>query len=153
MNDISPLVQELSNPEYALLTDAEAAEKVNKKSVLIRNEVSTSVLKRWLIESGLWSAIRMAGIDQQSPREIRGVCLSIIDWVDDSSGKVQSVDLDRQSVVSMIDAIVDFGLATQSQASEFMALGNSTIPWTLHSGLPEVGIGLVINARKQMGSK
>jgi hypothetical protein len=53
----------------------------------------------------------------------------------------------------MIDAIVDFGLATQSQASEFMALGNSTIPWTLHNGLPEVGIGLVINARKQMGEK
>jgi hypothetical protein len=151
--DLIALIAELSKPEYSDLTNLQAAQAVNAKTVSVRKQVSTRDLKEWLIEQGLWAKLRIAANTESTPGTIRGVCLSVVDWVDDSAGKVQSVDLDRQSVGQMIDALTTAGMVTQSQAAAFMSLGNATVKWTEYNGLPEVGIGLVINARKQMGDK
>jgi hypothetical protein len=151
--DLIALIAELSKPEYSDLTNLEAAQAINAKTVSVRKQVSTRDLKEWLIEQGLWAKLRIAANTESTLGTLRGVCLSIVDWVDDSAGKVQSVDLDRQSVGQMIDALTTAGMVTQSQAAAFMSLGNATVSWTSYNGLPEVGIGLVINARKQMGDK
>jgi hypothetical protein len=151
--DLIALIAELSKPEYSDLTNLEAAQVINAKTVSVRKQVSTRDLKEWLIEQGLWAKLRIAASTESTLGTLRGVCLSIVDWVDDSAGKVQSVDLDRQSVGQMIDALTAAGMVTQSQAAAFMSLGNATVKWTEYNGLPEVGIGLVINARKQMGDK
>ena len=151
--DLIALIAELSKPEYSDLTNLEAAQVINAKTVSVRKQVSTRDLKEWLIEQGLWAKLRIAASTESTLGTLRGVCLSIVDWVDDSAGKVQSVDLDRQSVGQMIDALTTAGMVTQSQAAAFMSLGNATVKWSEYNGLPEVGIGLVINARKQMGDK
>jgi hypothetical protein len=51
----------------------------------------------------------------------------------------------------MMQGLVFFGIATQAQIERLKSLRWKTIKWTESVGLPEVGIGLVRNARKMIG--
>jgi hypothetical protein len=56
--------------------------------------------------------------------------------------------MDRAAVIGMRAALVEAGICSQPQADALSALADHSIPWTESVGLPEVGIGLVINARR-----
>jgi hypothetical protein len=56
--------------------------------------------------------------------------------------------MDRPAVIGMRAALVSAGICSQAQADALKALADASIPWTESVGLPEVGIGLVINARR-----
>lgn len=148
--DLTPLVEELAKPEYQGKSDAEAAVMVNAKTVDVRREVPTWQLKRHAIESGYWAAIKLARESADTPDQVRGLCLSVLDWIDDPSGKTQQVDLDRPAVAGMVASLVSVGLITQEIAAEIDAMADATIAWTQSVGLPEVGIGYVILAREAM---
>lgn len=148
--DLTPLVDELRKPEYAGKSDQEAADMINAKTVDIRREVPTWQLKRHAIELGYWAAIKLARESAATPDALRGLCLSVLDWIDDPSGKTQSVDLDRPAVETMLSSLVAASLLTQQLADEIDAMADATIPWTESVGLPEVGIGYVILAREAM---
>jgi len=147
----SKLVGELSLPEYAGLTDQEAADAINAKLVPVRSVVETWQVKQFLIEQSIWPALKLTAQDAQIPGVIRGLCISVVDWVDDAAGKVRTVDLDLPSVVAMIGGLVAAGLATESQAAALRALGDQLLPWPIANGLSEIGVGYVRNARKEIG--
>lgn len=148
--DLQPLTDELRKPEYQGKSDTAAADMVNAKTVDIRREVPTWIIKRHAIESGYWATIKLTRESSQAPDEVRGLCLSVLDWIDDPSGKTANVDLDRPAVAAMLSALVSAGLVTQTLADEVDAMADATIPWTESVGLPEVGIGYVILAREAM---
>lgn len=148
--DLTPLTEELRKPEYTGKSDQEAADMVNAKTVQIRQEVPTWQLKRHAIESGYWAAVKLAREASATPDQVKGLCLSILDWVDDPSGKTQAVDLDRPAVAQMISSLVTTGLITQTIADEIDAMADATIRWTESVGLTEVGIGYVRLAREAM---
>jgi hypothetical protein len=50
----------------------------------------------------------------------------------------------------MLTQLVGATLLTQAQAADIIAMGSKVVSWTSTVGLPEIGIGLVINARKEM---
>jgi hypothetical protein len=64
---------------------------------------------------------------------------------------VQNADLDKQAAIDMMQGLFSFGIATQAQIERLKSLRWKTIKWTESVGLPEVGIGLVRNARKMIG--
>lgn len=148
--DLKPLTDELRKPEYAGKSDQEAADMVNAKTVQVRREVPTWQLKRHAIESGYWATIKLTREASATPDEVKGLCLSVLDWIDDPSGKTQGVDLDRPAVAGMINALVATGLITHSIAEQIDSMADLIIPWTQSVGLPEIGIGYVINARREM---
>jgi hypothetical protein len=45
-------------------------------------------------------------------------------------------------------ALVQAGICSQPQADALSALADHSILWTESVGLPEIGVGLVINARR-----
>lgn len=140
------LEAELARPEYAGLSDQEAADAINSRRVTVRRPVPTWAVRQSAIEGGFWAAIieaRGSSVDA-----VRRLAVNVLAWIDDQSGTVQTVDMDRPSVVAMRAALVSAGICTQDQADALNALANATIPWTESVGLPEVGIGLVINARR-----
>jgi hypothetical protein len=149
--DLSKLVAELSDPAYAELSDQEAANAINAKLVPVRSVVETWQLKQFLIEQSIWPMLKLAIEDREVPSIIRGLCISVVDWVDDAAGKVRTVDLDLPSVVQMIAGLVSAGIATEPQAEALRALGDQMLPWPVANGLPEVGVGFVRNARKELG--
>ena len=149
--DLSKLVAELSGPAYADMNDQEAADAINAKMVSVRSVVETWQLKQFLIEQSIWPTLKLTIEDREVPSIIRGLCISVVDWVDDAAGKVRTVDLDLPSVVAMIGGLVSAGLATESQATALRALGDQLLPWPVANGLSEIGVGFVRNARKEIG--
>lgn len=141
---LSCLVEELAKPEYAGLSDEQAAAAVNARVVSVRVPVETWRVRQAAIEGGYWASI----VDAQQAAETRPLAITVLAWIDDQSGVIQTVDMDRPAAVGMRAALVAAGLVTQQQADELSALADKVIPWTQSVGLPEIGIGLIRNARK-----
>jgi len=144
MSDV--LAAEIARPEYAGLSAQQVADAVNAKTVAVRRPVPTWLVRQAAIEGGFWAAIVEAR--ESSVDAVRRLAVNVLAWIDDQSGTVQTVDMDRPSVVAMRAALVSAGICTQAQADGLNALADTTIPWTESVGLPEVGIGLVNNARR-----
>lgn len=141
-----PLVAELSKPQYAGMSDGEAAAAINALTVTVRRPVQTWALRQAAIEGGFWSSL----VEARDVSATRSLAINVLAWVDDQSGVLQTVDMDRPSAIAMRQALVASRIITQEQADELAALANTTVPWTESVGLPEVGIGLIINARKSL---
>ena len=143
------LRDELARPDYAGLDDQAAADAVNSRTVAVRRPVPTWQVRQAAIEGGFWPSLVEA---RSSPSpHTRALAISALAWIDDQSGTIQTIDLDRPSVVALLDALVAVGIATRDQADAVRALGDAVIPWTESVGLPEVGIGLVRIARRSIG--
>lgn len=144
MNDLSPLIDELKKPEYASLSDQQAADAINAKTADIVVRVENSEIKRQAIMAGIWPGI-IAGQRDANPQKA-GLCIGVIEWLNDT--RMPRTDMDLPAVQTMLAGLVAFGLMTQDKATAIDSLKNQTISWTEHNGLPEVGIGLVRAARK-----
>jgi hypothetical protein len=147
--NLDALATELAKPEYASMSDQEAADVINAKTVTVRRLVETWRVKQYAIEQGIWATLKLARENTELPNELRGLCISILDWVDDSAGKIQTVDMDLPSVQYMLQSLVAVPLATQEQVNAILAMGSVTVAWTTHNSLPEIGRGLVANIRRE----
>ncbi len=147
--NLSALATELAKPEYAGLSDQEAADAINEKTVTLRQLVPTWQVKQYAIEQSIWAKVKLALRKSDTPDEVYGLCIQLVDWVDDSAGKIQSVDVDLSSVQTMLGGLVQIGIATQEQVNAIIAMGSTTIAWTVHNGIGEVGRGLVQNIRRE----
>lgn len=141
---LQALRDEIARPEYAGLSDQAIADAVNAKRVTVRRPVPTWLVRQTAIEGGFWPAL----VEARDTPELRGLAITVLAWIDDQSGTIQTVDLDRPSVVAMRGALVSCGICTQAQSDSLASLGDASIPWTESVGLPEIGIGLIHNARR-----
>ena len=146
MND--PLIEKLSRPEYAVLSDEQAADALNAVRVASRRLVPTWEVRRAAIEGGYWPALVFAAAGDNLP--LRALAVSVLAWIDDQSGTIQTIDFDRPAAQAMLQQMTEAGLLTPAQAAELAALADISIPWTQSVGLPEIGIGLVQNARRSI---
>ena len=148
--NLEPLATELAKPEYAVLSDQEAADAINSKTVTVRRLVDTWRIKQYAIEKGFWGKVRLAAENPAKDQTERELCIGLLDWVDDRGGNIKTVDMDLASVQTMLGGLVLFGYITETQAGELVAMASATVLWTTHNGLPEIGIGFVRNARREM---
>jgi len=144
---IEALAAELSKPSYSSLSDEQAAAAINAKTVAVRRPVPTWQVRQAAIQGGYWAAL----VQARDVPQTAALAINVLAWIDDQSGTIQNVDMDSPAAGVMRSALVQAGILTQSQADALSALADATIPWTESVGLPEVGIGLVINARKLNG--
>jgi hypothetical protein len=61
------------------------------------------------------------------------------------------IDPDDPGFVQMVENLVELGHATPEVAGEINELGWKLLPWPQANGLPEIGVGFVRNARKEIG--
>ena len=144
--NLQVLAAKIREPQYAGLSDQLLADAVNGLRVSVRRPVPTWAIRQAAIEGGYW--VSLLDARESSTAAVRSLALSVLAWIDDQSGTIQTVDLDRPAVVAMRAALVQAGIVTQAQADALSALADASIPWTESVGLPEVGVGLVINARR-----
>jgi hypothetical protein len=140
------LAAKIAEPLYAGLTDQALADAVNGLRVSVRRPVPTWLVRQTAIEGGYWPALIEAR--ESTTPAVRALAITVLAWVDDQSGTIQSVDMDRPAVVGMRAALVQAGICSQPQADALSALADASIPWTESVGLGEVGIGLIQNARR-----
>jgi hypothetical protein len=143
---LQALAAKIREPQYAGLTDQLLADAVNALRVSVRRPVPTWQVRQAAIEGGYWPALVEARETGANP--VRALAITVLAWVDDQSGTIQSVDMDRPAVIGMRAALVQAGICSQPQADALSALADASIPWTESVGLPEVGVGLIVNARR-----
>ena len=144
--NLAPLAAKIAAPQYAGLSDQLLAEAVNGLRVTVRRPVPTWQVRQTAIEGGYWPALVEAR--ESTTPAVRALAITVLAWIDDQSGTIQTVEMDRPAVVQMRAALVQAGICSQAQADALSALADALIPWTESVGLPEIGVGLVINARR-----
>lgn len=145
---MSVLSDELSKPAYAGLSDQAAADAINQKAVAVSQNVAIATLKEYAIVQGIWPKLK-AGLTSTNA-QVQALCLSVVDWVEDP--RMTTINVNKPEVQAMLSALVTAGILTQSQMADIMAMATKLVSWTSSVGLPEVGIGLVINARKKIAA-
>ena len=143
---LNSLSAEIALPAYAGMSDQQIADAVNAKRVSVRRPVPTYLVRRKACEGLYWSDLLDAC--ESSEVMLKRLSRAMMIWVNDTSGTVQTIDMDLPAVVSVMAGLVSFGVITQPQADALSALADASIPWTESVGLPEIGVGLVINARR-----
>jgi hypothetical protein len=138
------LIAELQKPEYSGLSDQEAADAINAKTSTIRRPVPAPMIRLRAMSLGMYAVVKIAAEDKSLPNPPRGAAINFITLADSQD----TVDLDHPDVATNAGTLRQFSLASQEQIDAINSLGNVVIPWTAANDLPEVGIGLVINARK-----
>jgi hypothetical protein len=144
--NLSALASKITEPQYRGLSDQLLADAVNALRVSVRRPVPTWQVRQTAIEGGYWPSLVEARGLGATP--VRALAITVLAWVDDQSGTIQSVDMDRPAVIGMRAALVQAGICSQTQADALSALADASIPWTESVGLGEVGIGMIINARR-----
>lgn len=137
--NLESLKTELAKPEYSGLSDQDAADAINAKMVTVSQLVPNWKIKQHAILNGYWPLVK-AGQLSTDPQKA-GLCLSVIDWVDDS--RIQNTDMELPGVQAMIGGLVGFGLISQTLANELFGMASVSIPWTQANGIGEIGIGYV----------
>jgi hypothetical protein len=143
---LQALAAKIREPQYSGLSDQLLADAINGLRVSVRRPVPTWAIRQAAIEGGYW--VSLLDARESSTAAVRALAISVLAWIDDQSGTIQTVDLDRPAVVAMRAQLVQAGIVTQQQADALSALADHSIPWTESVGLPEVGVGLIINARR-----
>jgi len=143
---LSVLAAKIRDPQFAGLSDQPLADAINALRVSVRRPVPTWLVRQSAIEGGYWPALVEAR--ESTTPQLRALAITVLAWVDDQSGTIQTVDMDRPAVVAMRTALVQAGIVTQPQADALSALADASIPWTESVGLGEVGIGMIGNARR-----
>jgi hypothetical protein len=141
------LIDELSKAEYASMSDQAAADAINVKTVAVRKPVELWQVEEHASRKGYRAKLERASKTEGHP--CQEVALNILAYI--NSARLNTVDMDLADTQLMIGAMVECHFATQSMADELLALADQTIKWTESVGLPEIGVGLVQNARKKMG--
>ena len=67
--------------------------------------------------NGVWAAITIARESAETPPQIKGICITFLDWV--KSGR--PIDFDMPEVVGMLAGLVAVGLVTSQQAIDMDA--------------------------------
>jgi hypothetical protein len=138
------LIDELRKPEYATMSDQEAADAVNAKTVTIRQPVAADRVQASAIASGLWAIVKIAAQNTALPNPPRGAAMSFVDWIE--AGR--PIDMDGGTVQGVGAVLLSYNLATQPQLDALQALADTAARWVDTVDIGEVGIGYVINARK-----
>jgi hypothetical protein len=141
------LIDELSKPQYASLSDQAAADAINAKTVAVRKPVDLWMVEEHASRKGYRAKLERASKTEGHP--CQEVALNILAYI--NSARLNTVDMDLPDTQLMVGAMVQCQFATQTMADELLALADQTIKWTESVGLPEIGVGLVQNARKKMG--
>lgn len=147
MNEAA-LDAELSLPQYAGLSDQQAADAVMAKTVPVRTPVDAERVQETASLNGSWGVLKIAALKSDLSDPPRGACLAFIDWVE--SGR--PLNFDNPAVQQMAGTLVSFSLLTAAQVAELSGLADTLARWVDVNGVGDVGIGAVRNSRKRIGA-
>ena len=133
------LSNEIAQPAYAGMTDAEIVAALNAPGAATRRRVPIAELQAQAMESGVYTALRIAVGNAQAPAELRAVAQTVLDL---ANARFADVDMDNASAVQMFGVLQQAGVITVQQARAIDAL--ATVPGV--SRAAALGLGVVAEA-------
>ena len=142
MNEAA-LIEELKQPQYQGLSDQQAADAVNAKTVAIRQPVDSGLLMDACMAAGIWAQLEAANQPGSSDPPA-----SLARTMMERLKQPRPLDFDNPAVQQNVADCIQHGLITQEQQQQLSGMANKTLRWVDVHDIGEVGIGYVINARR-----
>ena len=144
MNEAA-LDAELSLPQYAALSDQDAATAIMAKTQNVRKPVDSGVLMDAAMGLGIWERLEAAAppASTDPPARYARTMMTRLK-------ETRPVNLDNPSVIALVQNCIQFNLITQQEADTLNALGTVSARWVDVNDVGEVGIGAVINSRRRI---
>lgn len=137
--DYNILSNEISQPQYAGMADGEIADSLNRPGEAGRRRVPIGELQARAMESGIYTALRVASASPDATAELRAVAQTVLDL---ANARFEDVDLDNAASRQMFGALQQARVITAEQASQIDALAD--VPGL--SRAQELGLGEVVKA-------
>ena len=144
MNEAA-LDAELSLPQYAAMTDQQAADAVMAKTVTVRRPVDSGLLMDAAMALGIWERLESAA-PPGSVDPPAAYARTMMTRLKES----RPVDLDNPAVSGLVQNCIQHGLIQVSEAQTINAMADTVIRWVDSNGIGEVGIGAVQNSRRRI---
>jgi hypothetical protein len=138
------LIDELKQPQYAGLTDQQAADAVNAKTVQQSAPVPAQQIRLTLASRGKLAAIKRIGDNTAAPEPPYDACATLMALLEADD----TIDIQNAAVSAASAILIQHNLLTQADADAIAALAVKTVPWVDTVDIGEVGIGYVRNARR-----
>lgn len=140
---------ELAKDEYKGLSDQEAADAINAKTVATVRNIPTVEIATWAAENGVMAALWAAERSPETPAALYGVIKTLLtvldrlnDWrvVDDGGNPTAAA-------MAMMGGLQQAGLMTPEQAEELVGMAFTDVRWVDKSDLGDVAYWDVARAR------
>jgi hypothetical protein len=122
------LIDELSKPEYASLSDQAAADAINAKTVVIRVLVDLWQIEEYARRHGIRALLKKA--ESNTQHACQDIAIDILAYITSPRGKM--IDLDLVETQTMFGAMASCGFATATHVSEMTALADQIVRWVDH---------------------
>ena len=103
---------EQASQYWADRRDAACAARCSVIAPPVRRPVPAVDIQYDAALNGVWAGITIARESSETPQQIRGICITFLDWI--KSGR--PIDFDMPEVQQMLGGLVLSGLVTQEQA-------------------------------------
>jgi len=100
----------------------DCAERCMSIAPMVRRPVAAADIQYHAALTGVWAKITVARENDATPAEVKGVCITFLDWI--KSGR--AIDFDMSEVQQMLGGLILSGLVTQEQADALNATANTT---------------------------
>jgi hypothetical protein len=112
--ELKTLIQsdEEASQYWADRRDAACAARCSVIAPPVRKPVPAADIQYDAALNGVWAGITIARESSETPQQIRGICITFLDWI--KSGR--PIDFDMPEVQQMLGGLVLSGLVTQEQA-------------------------------------
>lgn len=123
---------------YAAMSDAEIATSLSAAAIRVRQRVPIERLQATAMETGVYSALKMAIKMPETPPQLGVLCETALDLV---SARFPDIDLDNPAAAQMFAALRQYGVITPEQAAAIDALATArTI-----SRAEQIGLGAAVS--------
>ena len=106
---------------FAAGRDLQCAERCTAIAPTVRMPVPAAHIQYDAAINGVWAAITIARESVETPQQIKGICITFLDWI--KSGR--PIDFDMPQVQQMLGGLVLSGLVTQKQADALADRANT----------------------------
>ncbi len=127
-----------SGAGYATMTDAEIAASLSAQTIRIRQRVPIERLQAVAMETGVYSALKMAIKKPDTPPELGVLCETALDLV---SARFPDIDLDNPAAAQMFGTLRQYGVISTQQAEEIDRLATRAVA----SRSEQIGLGAAVS--------
>jgi hypothetical protein len=110
-----------ASDHFAAGRDLQCAERCTAIATTVRMPVPAADIQYDAAINGVWAAITIARESAETPQQIKGICITFLDWI--KSGR--PIDFDMPQVQQMLGGLVMSGLVTQEQAEALADRANT----------------------------
>ena len=123
---------------YSTMSDAEIAASLSAAVIRIRQRVPIERLQATAMETGVYSALKMAIKMPETPPQLAVLCETALDLV---SARFADIDLDNPAAAQMFGTLRQYGVISTQQAAAIDALATrATI-----SRAEQIGLGAAVS--------